>query len=402
MEWSGVTFAALMLICGRTRCDDGTAPADLEQRSRTVRWVSLPLRAEPPGDLVVELRPEHQRPRFGEIVYGTPESRRIAVVVAETADGDFALYVDKHRDRAVTERDLVEGSGDLRWLPLPAEQIIDDVVHPYPREVLFQRTRNRSQPRVATLSTIDHTLHPDDDGTAAPMHVRQADGNGNGLYSDPRDLLLIDLNGDDRFDPFLEVFPFRPILETGGHRWFVRADPFGERLRLQSATATGRLQLRTGIAAENGRIAELVFTVEGEDGSVFSLNGAQAATDLPTGRYAASVLFGAIEPPGGGQRWEYTFSRNTPVQKSEWIEIREGETTTLDPIGKLVLDAAVTTERSDSATVLQIQPQLWTETRLLINSVHLTETSPWSGPQCQTSVINGEGRAFGAAQSGFA
>jgi hypothetical protein len=397
-----VLFALLTLSGSRALCDDTTPPSELEQRSRGVRWVTLPLQSESPQDLEVSLRPEHQHPRFGEFVYGTPESRRVAVVVAETSEGGLALYVDKHRDRAVTERDVVDGSGDLRLLSLPAEQIIDDVVHPYRREILFQQSRNKAQLRVATLTTIDHVLRPDDDQAAPRMHVRQADGNANGLYSDPKDLLLIDLNGDERFDPFLEVFPFRPILETGGRRWFVRADPFGQRLQLQSATATGRLQLRTAIAADNGRITDFVFTVEGEDGSVFSLNGATAATDLPTGRYAASVLFAAIEPPDGGQRWEYTFSRNTPVQKSEWIEVRDGETTTLDPIGKLMLNAAVTTERGDSATVLEIQPQLWTETRLLINSVHLSNTSPWSGPQCQTSVINAEGRTFGSAQSGFA
>jgi hypothetical protein len=402
MKSTGVMLAALTLFGSGARCEDQPPPSGLEQRSRSVRWVTLPLQPESPQDLEVSLRPEHQHPRFGEFVYGTPESRRVAIVSAEVSDGGFALYVDKNRDRAITGRDLVEGSGDLRLWALPAERIIDDVVHPYPREVLFQRTRDKAHLRMATLTTIDHALHPDEDNSAPRMQIRQSDGNANGLYSDPKDLLLIDLNGDEQFDPFLEAFPFRPILETRGRRWFIRADPFGQRLQLHSATAAGRLQLRTAIAADNGRITEFVFTMEGEDGSVFSLNGAAAATELPAGRYAASVLFVAIEPPGGGQRWEYTFSRNTAVQKSEWIEIRDGETTTLDPIGKLILNAAVTTDRNESATVVQIQPQLWTATRLLVNSVQLSETSRWSGPQCQTLVTNAEGRSFGSAQSGFA
>jgi hypothetical protein len=394
--------AGFVLCCGVLPAEEPAPEADLQQRARGVRWVSLALREQRPEDLSVSLRPGHQQPRFAGFVYGTPESRRVAVIVAQTASGELALYVDGRRNRSVTERNLVSGSGDLRLLRLNAEQVIDDVAHPYPREVLFQLPREGGPLRIATLTTPEHDVRPDDDAAVGALRVRQADGNANGLFSDPRDLLLIDLDGDERFDPFLEAFPFRPVLESGGRRWFVHADQFGQRVQLHSATATGRLQLSTRVPDAGARVAELIFTVEGEDGSVFSLTGPSAVTDLPVGRYAASVLFAAIQPAGEERRWEYTFSHNAHPAGRLWIDIREGETTTLDPIGELTLDAVAKSRPTESATVLEIQPRLWTGTRLLVNSVQLSDVSSYSGPQCRTTVVNAEGRSLGSAQSGFA
>ena len=42
----------------------------------------------------------------------------------------------------------------------------------------------------------------------------------------------------------------------------------------------------------------MIVTLSGEDGSVYSLTGVNAETDLPVGRYAVSVLFVAFKPEG--------------------------------------------------------------------------------------------------------
>ena len=75
--------------------------------------------------------------RFAEWVYGTPESPRIAVVVADLGDGRFKLYADKDRDRGVDERDVLNGQYELCSVDVMAQQITDNIVHEYPRTVLF-------------------------------------------------------------------------------------------------------------------------------------------------------------------------------------------------------------------------------------------------------------------------
>lgn len=390
----------LALTAGSLLADDKD-DLPLEQRARTVRWVSLALQPDCPDDLTVELPDEPDPRQFAELVYGTPESRRVAVVLIPGTEDEFTLYVDRNRDRIIRDRDLVAGSGQFRLLPLDAERIIDDVAHKHPREVLIQHAPGRNQVRIATATTIEHTVRPDDDESQPELFIRQADGNANGLFSDPKDLLQVDLNGDGRFDPFLEVFPFRPVLDVRGGRWFVRGDRFGERLALASASATGRLQLQVELLAQTARIEEFVFTVTGEDGSVFSLAAANAVADLPVGRYSPSVLFFSVRAEGAEQTRSWTFSRSGGTNSDDWFEIVEGETTTLDPIGQLTLDATAESRTTDTEIVLDIQPRLFTETGLLINSCLLSNTNSWSGPQCRTMVLN-SGRPIGSASSGFA
>jgi hypothetical protein len=393
----------VMLIASVANMLFGAAPDEvsIKDRAHGVRWVSLPLQPACPDDLAVEL-PDVPGPRqFAQFVYGTPESRRVAVVFIAGENDEFTVYVDRNRDRIIRDRDLVEGTGEFRLLPLDAERIVDDVSHKYARELLIQHRPGGNEIRIATATTIEHAVHPDEDDSQPALLIRQADGNANGLFSDPKDLLQVDLNGDGRFDPFLEVFPFRPILEARGQRWFVRGDRFGERLTLASASATGRLQLRTDLLAQTARIEDFVFTVSGEDGSVFSLTAANGAADLPVGRYSPSVLFISIRAEGAEQTRSFTFSRDEAPKADDWFEIVKGETTTLDPIGQLRLDATVQARTTDAATVLDIQPRLFTETGLLINSCLLGDTSRYSGPQCRTTVLN-SGRTIGYSNSGFA
>ena len=59
---------------------------------------------------------------------------------------------------------------------------------------------------------------------------------------------------------------------------------------------------------------DLIVTLSGDDGSVYSLAGVNAMTDLPVGRYAASVLFVRINPEGTDRAWEFTFSRNGGIR----------------------------------------------------------------------------------------
>jgi hypothetical protein len=374
---------------------------DLQELSRSVRWRHLALQETPPDDLTVDVPHNVSTLRYAEWVYGTPGSPRIAIAVAATGDGGFVLYADGNRARGIRERDLVEGAGELRMLSLAAQQVVGDVVNEYPRQVLFRWKGGNADLSVATATRIEHTIHLDGDESGRASKTRQIDGNANGLFADTKDLLQIDLNHDDRFDPFLETFFFRPLMKVRGHRWFVRADRFGKRLRLEAATATGRVRVVTDARSKRDRIMDLIVTLSGDDGSVYSLAGVNAMTDLPVGRYAASVLFVRIKPEGTDRAWEFTFSRNGGIRAIDWLQVNEGTTVEFDPIGDLVLDAVVERSKRNETRDLNVQPRLFTGSGLLINLCRVDGMSSWSGPRCHVSLTDTGDQPLGQSSSGF-
>lgn len=62
-----------------------------------------------PEDVRVDVEFRGGVQRFGQMFYGTPNSRRITVVVDEVDRERFDLYVDRSRSRRITKRDLVSG-----------------------------------------------------------------------------------------------------------------------------------------------------------------------------------------------------------------------------------------------------------------------------------------------------
>lgn len=374
---------------------------DLQELSRSVRWSHLALQTTAPDDLTVDVLHNPSTLRYAEFVYGFPDSPRIAIVVAEAGEAGFVLYVDRDRNRGIRERDRVEGSGELRMLSLAAQQVVGDVVDEHPRQVLFRWQGGAADLEVATATRAEHAVHLDGDATGRDLKTRQIDGNANGLFADAKDLIQVDLNSDDRFDPFLETFPFRPVMDIGGRRWFTMADPFGKRLRLESATATGRVRVAAHAGSEQDRITDLIVTLCGEDGSVFSLSGVAAASDLPVGRYAASVLFIAVKAERTNLAWEFTFSRSDAVRATDWLQVREGETVEFDPIGDLVLDAVVERPEGNETASLNVQPRLFTGSGLLINRCQVDRMNPRSGPRCEVSLTDADGQSLEQSSSGF-
>ncbi len=381
---------------------DERASDDFNALARSARWRHLDLRHDAPDDLELDLPHDAASLRFAELVFGTPESPRIAIVVARTGDDDFALYADIDRDRGIGESDLVKGTGSLRVLSIKSQQVIDNVVSEYPRQVLFRCSPDGSDLSITTVTAIDHSVTVREATEQKVFQTRQIDGDANGLFADSKDLLQIDINADGRFDPFLETFPFRPVVRIRGQRLFVKGDQFGRRLLFESATATGKVKVVAQPRSERDEILQTIVTLAGDDGSVYSITGSDAETELPVGRYAASVLFIVIKPSGTDRPWEFTFSRDRDVREQDWLNVTEAQTLEFDPIGNLTMDASVERNTRDGAANLSVQPQLFTGSGLLINLCHIEGSAAYSGPNCGVSLIDENGRSLVHSSSGFA
>lgn len=377
---------------------NGAIGDDLGGSSSSLRWQRLRLSADRPDDLEIDLPHLAVNVRFAEFVYGALQSRRVAVVVAKSDGNDEPIvYVDTQRARSINRHDRIERSGPIYCVALAAEQVIGSDVAHFPRNVLLEIAGDHV--RLATETTCEHSLQLSD---GRRWQARQIDGNANGMYADPQDLIEVDVNGDRRFDPFSETFPFRPVMRIQGIRYIARGDPFGTQLAVEPSTATGRLQLAARPQGDHDRLVSVHMTIAGKDGSIFSVSGTESATDIPVGFYAPNGLILSIDAERDGRTWEYIFSRYGSIRDADCFEIGPGETTTYDPIGQVTISAEVKYSATGDMSTCRVQPRLYTGSGLLINRCRVGDGSWKMQPECAIALLDEAGNTVAHSTSGFA
>jgi hypothetical protein len=200
--------------------------------------------------------------------------------------------------------------------------------------------------------------------------VLRVDGNANGFFADATDRLWIDLNGDGKWDPLAEQFPFSPVLTLNGQRYGIRGDANGTRLAIEPLTSEGRIGLRLGALAKDVSVLKLDVMLIGEDGSAFAVNTLDALTVVPAGRYAVGSVALSVQQPNASQPTHFVFSRVGVDAKTRWHELKKDKDLFLDPIGKLRFDLDIEKDQRirKPGENVRVQPQLFTEDGLLINS----------------------------------
>lgn len=402
--WFVQLFAANLLVA-----------EDLESVARAVRWKHLALASTIPPDLSIDVTYNEGAGKFAEWVYGTPGSARVSVAILPDDAGKIRVYIDRNRNRRIEDNEILGGDQnrksaqknsradsetELFSCKLNAQQTDGDNVIGHVRQVLLKLTTGEDTVAVATASTPLHTVKIEGSSDSKPLSVRQVDVNANGLFADARDQVQIDLNHDGKFSRFLESFPLRPVMNVRGSRWFVKADRFGNRINFASATATGKVRIMAKAASETDMITDLVLTLTGDDGGVYTISDWKTAAEIPVGRYCASVLYCTVRPDDGPE-WAFTFSRETQPAAEQLISVEDGRESIIDPIGQLVF--RVQLKEFDRKTRQQrLQPQLFTQSGMLINLCETDGTTVWNGPRCVIVVTGPKGAFVGQANSGFA
>jgi hypothetical protein len=363
---------------------------------------SIGLSSEKPEDLLVKVTFRGARQRYAQLRYGSPSSVRVTIVLDEMGHGMADLYVDANRNRRIEPADRVVGSNRTWRLPLDLAEVEGETTRYRPRTSLFRLG--------ATGITFSHAAAGYLEGEAefvGQWHsVRRADGDGNGLFTDPQDRIWIDLNDDGRWDASSEQFLFASILRLGEARYAVHSDPFGERFSVEPLVGTGSVRLslanRPGLPAA----AELTATLIGRDGSAIGLSGDGAEVTLPIGEYRLGTVTSTFEDAQGGPRWNFVFSDNGRWGEAQWYKVQKDSTVVIDPIGNLVLK--VDTEGLKTARPgedFKVQPQLYTSDGLLIVTCYRgNPASPAgeSGSGATIALATIDGRACATAHSGFA
>jgi len=306
--------------------------------------------------------------QYGLIRYGSAQSIQLAVIVDNHGAGRFELYVNADRDAEITPDELVPGTGNSRRCKLPCEVLFEkEQSKLVEREVVFKRSITGKTLTLATQGYLAGKVQLDE----AEIPARCVDGDGNGLFSDARDRLWLDLNRDGKWDSFQEQFALQPLLTLNGKRYAVKTDGTGTALRCEQIVGEGSVQFALTQIHTEARLKEIEITVVGRDGSAFAARTVDQPITLPIGDYALSMVrVVVVMKENEGAQWEFVFSKLDLSDQSIWHTVKRDQTTLVDPVGKMNL----TFEWDDrdkpvpAGRQIHVRPILVTQDGLVINS----------------------------------
>jgi hypothetical protein len=367
--------------------------------------VTLPLALAKPEILRTEPVYRGHKQLYALLRYGSPNSSPVTLVVDERDGGEFDLYVDVHRYGELTAKELLVGKGRSRQSPLTSEiTYLDRVPEEFGRQLLIRRGASGKSLQVGTLGHLQGNVALGGKSIAA----RRVDGDANGLFADPRDRLLLDLNGDGKFDPFEEQFPFQPVLPLGEKRYAVRSDAGGTRLALEEINGVGTIRITLAALRPGFEVREFELALMGSDGSAYSANSQSEVIAVPPGEYTTRSLRVLVENPQNKERWNYVFSRFDDPKPESWRRVAAGEELALDAVGKLhmAVEGASLARPIPAGRDITVLPRLYTQDGLLINSCDggaASSRDQYGQGRTATVELSGtDGEIMSTYKSGFA
>ncbi|MDB5388080.1 MAG: hypothetical protein JWM11_3726 [Planctomycetaceae bacterium] len=410
--------------------------------------VSIPLSAVRPALVEQEVpQPEGAKRTYGLFRFGSAQSIQIAVMMDDFGAGRFNLYVNSDRDSEITSDELIAGTGSSRTIKLfcevnyaepiatsklespkatvsgakpsaaTAARVESGSVNSVPIESgdKSEQTRTKRVDRVIVLkrSLVGKSLTMMTQGYLEgkiklanhDVPARRTDGDGNGMFSDPKDRLWVDLNGDGKWDSFQEQFALQPLLTFAGQRYAVKTDRSGDGLSCEPITGEGSMRFAIAGLDSMVQLKEIEITVAGRDGSLFAARAVDEPVTLPVGEYALSmarVVIGLKEDPAS--TWEFVFSKLDLGENSVWHTIQRDQSLVIDPVGKMSLTFGWDGNGQPvlPGRELYLRPILQTQDGLIINSAKQIVGGASHEIHLSMELCRSDGTIIQNASSGFA
>jgi len=366
--------------------------ADADQRN-DLFFVSVPLTETPPTDVAVEIKWAGVRKHFGQLRFGAGDTIRIAFAVDEMADGSADVYLDADRTRRLTPAMKLKEKGPTWTATLTASSGSAEAE----RTVLVHWGPKAKVLGVATLGGVEGMTKIGD----RDLRCRVVDGDGNGLFSDPKDVLRIDLDGDGKFDLFREQFRLRPFMTFGKDRWIVHGRPIDGRVAFSPLRELGKVGLKIPPSLPKN-VESMIVEMSSTDGVSLVLSQPDQKLEAPPGRYVINAVNFVI-PAADGRRWKYAFYRDSAVAPVRF-EIVAGKEMMVDPLGRLdfALSVRGTNDGIKPGQEIQLQTTWKTSTGLQINTVYYgDENIDANQPHAVVELKRDGNRVVGRERCGF-
>lgn len=351
------------------------------------------LRSNPPTDVEIDF-PVNEGTLYGQLRYGTDDSRRIALVFAKHED-KWTLYADTNRDRSVSQSELIKRSADNSWIfDLDAELIEKQSPIYFPRRIELTVLDGQ------LIASSHGYLEGDVEFQGEQFVSRRTDGNANGLMNETKDRIWIDLNKDGRWDPLDEQFAAMPVIWIDGERYKVITNLIGDQLRLEPVTGSGDVKLRLADESLSERILSFQAILVDESGVYLSITKLDEPVKAPIGRYRVHSIDLTLKDKEQ-EPWAYFFYPSDDIDHV-WYDLPTDASIEVDPIGTVRLELeklGANTKVKPNATT-NLQPTL-----LIGDGLFLTRASVGNfketEPKATTVFKCPKGDEFSSKQSGF-
>jgi hypothetical protein len=362
----------------------------------------LLLSPEAPEDLNVTVVPRGKDLLYAQLRYGGPGSVRIAVAVDQPPDAPPILYVDANRDRHLAQDERVEATESGWETTLSVSDPAIASGSRVDRRVAFRLGRTKMVLGYATLGYVEGQVELGSKTCSA----RRMDCDGNGLLTDARDRIWLDLDADGTWSSFGEQFSFAPILRLGEARWALHSDPLGHGLTCESIVGFGRIRLLMN--GTDGKPRKDVLAVQvslaGKDGTAVGILGHDVPVEVPIGEYRITMVTLTLSDTKGRGAWSFAFSDPGGKRERIWHAVAKDAQVTLDPIGPLSfgggLDPAA--DPPEAGGWVRVRPTLLTSEGLLINSCSRGAGGWAESPRARSLLRDQKGVILSTADSGFA
>lgn len=373
---------------------------------------SVEMAANCPSDLKLQIGEESQY-RIGQIRYGSAGSTRVGFAVRFDEQGGFDLFLDRNRDRVITEQERVEGSGPTRTCRLDTEvagqslekqDVAELPVRKIERRVIFRKSYSSDRIGFATVGYMEGVVELTVDDQKEKVVVRRVDATGNGLFNDSADRTWIDVDGNNEWDPVTEMFSPKPFIEVDGTRFAVKANEQGTRFQLIPNSLAGTVTLAPRVV-DGAKVTEVKVMMRGNDLSAITIQGLDPV-EVPTGTYRIENVEIVVRDPKTKLNSSFVFSSAGRLKSPENVRafvVADGKTVEIDPIGELVF-RLFSDAQFQRAEKLRMSPRLFTQDGLNLSSsfiaVGLSGTSNRES-SVKTRVTNSTGKTIFGDESYF-
>lgn len=275
-----------------------------------------------------------------------------AAVLAATV-GDDVLYVDTNRDG--------------RWSS--DERFTDDWSVELPIQQTNGRTLNQSfQFQIdGSKTTLEIAQRGAMVGRAnlngRDVSARVVDENVNGVFSDPDDRLLLDLNNDGKFSPLRERFACSGVVRISHQRYTLAFSENETRLELTPLASVGYVIPKVNLTNTEAAVTDFRVQLVSESGIHISTGRVNSKIEVPVGQYRVQLVQLEMKD---ARVWSMEFKRHSRLKPGEGsVIIKKDEVVEFDVLGSLRLQASAIGGSLATKSV-SIQPKLKSATGLIL------------------------------------
>jgi len=349
-------------------------PSLKEVRETDFRFGGKPfaLKSSIDRELAIEFPLDQKKCLFTEIQVGDSASKKIALMLRMKDGGVSGLYVDRDRDRRISENDecrriLVGKNGQQKkigfFIRLDAVVGSENHLLKSERQLVAIPHQDGKSLQVHCLGFAEGKVK----WKGREYKVRRYDRDGDFIATGSRDFFEVDLNHDGVFDWVNERFQLRRSVRLGRELASVFSDRMGMALELKPPGATGELKIVSSIwrdlsKRKGCKIECFEVKLENDQGMIVRTGNFDHSIKLPAGEYRVAEVSIQVRDEKKhlwamdlvGSEWE-----------DRWFDVTAQSTKTIEILDRLVLGIDSKKQSSETGQ-FAVSPSIKTRCGLVV------------------------------------